>query len=579
MNFTSLPVSGSAAYPRLFQKGTSTGDAGSYYLAVDTGGSPVLSLRLKFGGAVYTWNGARALSTGQWYHLAAVKQGGIVRLYVDGVQDGADRVCPAGMPDANNEPLHIGESPDNGDGAVNGILDDARIFTRALGASEILGLSALNQEPAVSAGPDRTVTLSAGASLDGSVQDDGLPGGIVSTLWTVTSGPAGVTFARADSADTQVSFATTGIYVLRLTADDGDLQAFDEVQVTVNPDESLEPLFQHHLTFDGYDDFVRVQDPGGGSALDLGSSFTISAWVNFFSLPGSGAARNPRILQKGTSTGDPGSYYLAINTVDAPRVISLRLGFGGTAYTFQGVRPLTTGQWYHVAAAKQAGLVRLYVNGTQDGSDFAVPSAAPDANDEPLHIGESPDNADGAVGGAIEEIRVYDSALSAEDIVATMSTPLLGDESGLVLYLPFDDGAGQTVEDRSLSALSAWRGATTSSDASDPLWVHASTVTGIEETDPAVPVATGSLTLRLRSPAGVTPVTFSVEGAVVSEGEVWVHDVHGRRVSRYRTRIVEGERLAWDARHGDGRVASSGIYFIRVVAGGREAVVKAMIVR
>lgn len=578
-NFSSLPVSGSAAYPRLFQKGTSTGDAGSYYFAVATGGSPVVSLRLKFGGTVYTWDGVRALSTGQWYHLAAIKQGGVVRLYVNGVQDGGDRSCPSGMPDANNEPLHIGEAPDNGDGAMSGVLDDARVFTRALTASEILGLSGLNEEPTVSAGPDRTVSLAAGASLDGTVTDDGLPGGTLSTVWTVTSGPSGVTFAQSNSVDTQVTFATTGTYILRLTANDGDLQAFDEVQVTVTPNQTLEPLFQDHLTFDGHDDYVQVQDPGSGSALDLGSSFTMSAWVNFFSLQSTGAARNPRLLQKGSSTGDAGSYYLSVNTVDAPRVVSLRLKFGGTAYTYQGIRSLSTGQWYHVAATKQGSVVRLYVNGSQDGGDFTVPSGAPDANGEPLYVGESPDNSDGCLGGAIEDIRMYDSALSAADIVATMTTPLAGDESGLVLYLALNDGTGQSVTDGSLSALTAWRGATTSSDASDPLWAHGSTTTGVEEAETAVPIASGPLALRLRSATGVTPVAFSVEGLATGEGDVLVHDVHGRLVTRYRTRIAEGERLAWDARHADGRRASSGVYFIRVVVGSREGSVKTMIVR
>jgi len=43
-----------------------------------------------------------------------------------------------------------------------------------------------------------------------------------------------VTFANASAAATTATFSATGVYVLRLTASDGALSAFDEMQVTVN---------------------------------------------------------------------------------------------------------------------------------------------------------------------------------------------------------------------------------------------------------------------------------------------------------------------------------------------------------
>ena len=53
--------------------------------------------------------------------------------------------------------------------------------------------------------------------------------------WTRTSGPGTVTFGNAAAVDTTASFSIDGIYVLRLTADDSLLTAFDEVIVTVLP--------------------------------------------------------------------------------------------------------------------------------------------------------------------------------------------------------------------------------------------------------------------------------------------------------------------------------------------------------
>ena len=105
-----------------------------------------------------------------------------------------------------------------------------------------LGSTGTNTPPAVSAGPNQTITLPASAVLDGTVSDDGLPNppGAVTTTWGVVSGPGPVTFQGANAVDTQASFTTPGTYVLSLTANDSQLSATDEVQIVVNSDGTLE---------------------------------------------------------------------------------------------------------------------------------------------------------------------------------------------------------------------------------------------------------------------------------------------------------------------------------------------------
>lgn len=93
-----------------------------------------------------------------------------------------------------------------------------------------------NQPPVVNAGADQTITLPATATLTGTVTDDGLPtGGAVTNTWTQASGPGTVTFGNATSASTTASFDQAGTYVLRLTASDSALSAFDEATITVAP--------------------------------------------------------------------------------------------------------------------------------------------------------------------------------------------------------------------------------------------------------------------------------------------------------------------------------------------------------
>jgi Calx-beta domain/Domain of unknown function (DUF4214) len=96
---------------------------------------------------------------------------------------------------------------------------------------------ATNQAPSVSAGPDSTINISASAALDGTVSDDGLPNppAALTTTWSKVSGPGTVSFSNPSAVDTSAIFSQPGMYVLRLTANDGALSASDEVTITVNP--------------------------------------------------------------------------------------------------------------------------------------------------------------------------------------------------------------------------------------------------------------------------------------------------------------------------------------------------------
>lgn len=109
------------------------------------------------------------------------------------------------------------------------------------------GGNPVNQAPVVSAGPDSSITLPGIATLDGTITDDGLPVGPaqITSHWSQVSGPGTATFADDSATDTTASFSQAGTYVLRLTADDGELAASDDVVVTVadaSSTQDLDPL-------------------------------------------------------------------------------------------------------------------------------------------------------------------------------------------------------------------------------------------------------------------------------------------------------------------------------------------------
>jgi len=79
--------------------------------------------------------------------------------------------------------------------------------------------------------PDTNAWLVLGAM----VTDDGRPDppAAVTTVWGNVSGPAPVLFADASSPGTMGRFSANGIYLLRVSADDGQLSATDEITVVV----------------------------------------------------------------------------------------------------------------------------------------------------------------------------------------------------------------------------------------------------------------------------------------------------------------------------------------------------------
>lgn len=95
-------------------------------------------------------------------------------------------------------------------------------------------VSGPNIGPLVSAGPDAAAVVNITADLTGSVSDDGMPvsPGITSTTWSMVSGPGAVVFGNPASLATTATFSAAGQYELRLVADDGGLQTFDEVTIT-----------------------------------------------------------------------------------------------------------------------------------------------------------------------------------------------------------------------------------------------------------------------------------------------------------------------------------------------------------
>ena len=111
------------------------GDPNNYQFAIKNGLATMFLDDSNSGGL----SGNTVLNTGQWYHVAATWDGSEVRIYVDGVLDKTPPDVRGGTIGTDTRPLYIG-----GRGTadvLDGIVDDVRIYNRALSAAEVAALT------------------------------------------------------------------------------------------------------------------------------------------------------------------------------------------------------------------------------------------------------------------------------------------------------------------------------------------------------------------------------------------------------------------------------------------------------
>jgi hypothetical protein len=172
-----------------------------------------------------------------------------------------------------------------------------------------------------------------------------------------------------------------------------------------------EGRFGGALAFDGVDDAVAVSD---ASTLDLTTSFTLEAWVYPTALSGWRT-----VVLKEVDQGLAYSLY-ANDNVPRPAGYAKVAGVDQAAV---GAASLALNTWTHLAATYDDRVLRLFVNGLEVGNLPLTGAAA--VSDRPLRIGGN--NIWGEYfEGSIDEVRIYNRPLSAQEIQTDMSTPIGG---------------------------------------------------------------------------------------------------------------------------------------------------------
>jgi glucose/arabinose dehydrogenase/PKD repeat protein len=166
--------------------------------------------------------------------------------------------------------------------------------------------------------------------------------------------------------------------------------------------------FGSGLVFDGVNDWITVADD---DSLDASTGLTVEAWVRPSRL---GQWRTVVVKERAGGV----AYSLYADQAGGRPVGQVFLAGERDAL---GSAPLASNEWSHLALTFDGGIARLYVDGLQVGSVGAAGALSPSAG--PLRIGGN-----GVWGewfqGAIDEVRVYDRALSAAEVQRDMHTPV-----------------------------------------------------------------------------------------------------------------------------------------------------------
>jgi hypothetical protein len=153
------------------------------------------------------------------------------------------------------------------------------------------------------------------------------------------------------------------------------------------------------LDFDGFGDYV---DCGNADSLVIQDSITMAVWFKIDAFIKDWEA----IITKGD-----GAYRISRASAGG----ALHMGINGTATEwFDGSREVVGGEWHHAACTYDGQLATIYVDGTIDAT--AQSSGSINATGDSFYIGENSGVGGRFFGGTIDDVRLYNRALSRDEV-------------------------------------------------------------------------------------------------------------------------------------------------------------------
>src|SRR5262245_993883 len=336
---------------------------------------------------------------------------------------------------------------------------------------------------------------------------------------------------------------------------------------------------------------IELDGISGYLGRDLGATrgmgtITLSAWILTAGPRGELISPEPR----GQAAVGLGFHF----GLSAGKVTCSKGNGSGTYVTLIGQTAIPVSEWHHVAATFDGATMRVYVDGTLDGSlDDNTPIVWDDLPAEfppgqlnypqpaQLFLGADKHNALGLgptipdfefFEGCIDEAQVWSRALTQGEIETYRHLSLSGAEPGLVDYWKFDEGTGTVAADEThLADLTLFPGA---------IWK----VSGAPVSVTAAPPSVGPRAARLRvlpNPARGS-VTVLLETPSHDAARVSVFDLTGRRIADLgsgTTAAPGALELRWNGRNEADHAVPNGVYLVRCESSSMRLTTRLLILR
>ncbi len=365
-----MKQNGTTTEKHILDKSSCNGITGSWEIAVSNG-EPSFGTIYSSGNYDFAVATGYNVSDNQWHLLTGTYDGVTISTYVDGVLAATETDTRTIQSDAS--PVVIGGHCNGGtncSSAVcywNGSIDEARVYNRALTADEVANLYRL------------TAPTGTDTSLKG--------------YWS---------FNGQDMSGT-TAYDRSG------AGNDGTL---------TNGPAVTEGKIGQALSFDGSNDYITMGDI---NALDGVTAMTASAWVK----TPSGMSAERHIVDKAACTGatDSGTFELwhALNDEGKPSFTFYKNGGSPNDYRATSSVEMDDDQWHLVTGTYDGAALKIYVDGVETGST-AVASVTSPSTSYAVQIGGNCNSNPFPWLGSIDEVRLYNRALSGSEIKALYSS-------------------------------------------------------------------------------------------------------------------------------------------------------------
>ncbi len=182
------------------------------------------------------------------------------------------------------------------------------------------------------------------------------------------------------------------------------------------------------LYFDGTDDHVDIPNT---PLMQFTGDVTFEAWCNPSATDG-----QRTVFINSIEPAQYWGFFIAVKN----GLAHVSIVINAVQYGVLGTTPISTGNWYHIAGVREGTSLKIYVNGVLENS-LTIPSGNLRHGDATNRIGAAQLFIPAYYYvGYIDEIRAWDYARSASEILSNYNHELNGNETGLVAYYNFNQG-------------------------------------------------------------------------------------------------------------------------------------------